>query len=424
MRKQAVLIFSSVVVQRLSMLVMTVLAGRLLGAAELGKFAIVYATCVTLTGFVGDALAATLNRHVASASDQPEAIRFERGSMVLSFCVALALGLALLIALGAPWISRKASGSSELAHYIVIAAVMTVALLPNTVMNALLNALGRNRTAATVATTGAVSSVAMGLLGAYGWGALGMCIGFAAGSLLLSGLYFALLQRVSSVSLISLAQMRQYLSSGLLSSFTVPTLATMALGGPVHWLCMSFVGSSPSGVQQIAVFTAVYQWYSILTFVPYALMNFTVPWLTRSKLNGEAAFRQRAQQVLTLISVGVGALMVGVIFLKSTILSLYGPDFMNEECMLIVLAASGYLAALVTVMNQIAWAAGANWSNFLTAWIYGLTYVMTAFVLVKGWQLQALGLAWGILVASLAQGLLQVYFFMRQRKRLSKPRNE
>lgn len=424
MRKQAVLIFSSVVVQRLSMLVMTVLAARLIGAAELGKFAIVYATCVTLTGFVGDALAATLNRHVASVSDQPASIRFERGGMVLSFCVALALGLALLVALGSPWISRWTSGSSELTHYIVIAAVMTLALLPNTVMNAFLNALGRNRTAATVATTGAVSSVAMGLLGAYGWGAFGMTIGFSAGSLLLSGLYLAVLHRVSSVSLISLALVRQYLSSGLLPSFTLPTLATMALGGPVHWLCMSFLGSSTSGVQQIAVFTALYQWYSILTFVPSALMNFTVPWLTRSKLHGEAAFRQRALQVLALMSVGVGVLMVGVIFFKSTILSLYGPDFMAEEGVLIVLTASGFLAALITVMNQIAWAASASWSNLLAAWSYGLTYVMTAFVLINGWQLQALGLAWGILTASLVQGLLQVYFFMRQRKRLSMPHHE
>lgn len=419
MRKQAVLIFSSVVVQRLSMLVMTVLAARIIGAAELGKFAIVYATCVTLTGFVGDALAATLNQHVASASDQPASIRYERGGMVLSFCVALALGLALLIALGSPWISLWTSGSSELAHYIYIAAVITLALLPNTVMNALLNALGRNRTAATAATAGAVSSVALGLLGAYGWGAFGMCVGFAAGSLLLSGFYFAVLQRACSVSLIGPARMRQYLSSGLLPSFTAPTMATMALGGPVHWLCMSFVGSLSSGVQQIAVFTAVYQWYSILTFVPYALMNFTVPWLTRSKLQGEAIFRRRALQVLALMSVGCGALMAGVIFFRSTILSLYGPDFVAEEGVLVVLAISGFLAALITVMNQIAWAAGASWSNLLAAWCYGLTYVMTAFVLVNGWQLRALGLAWGILIASLVQGLLQVYFFMRQRKSLS-----
>ena len=92
---------------------------------------------------------------------------------------------------------------------------------------------------------------------------------------------------------------------------------------------------------------------------------------------------------------------------------------MAEEGVLVVLAISGFLAALITVMNQIAWAAGASWSNLLAAWCYGLTYVMTAFVLVNGWQLRALGLAWGILIASLVQGLLQVYFFMRQRKSLS-----
>lgn len=407
MWKKALIVFGSAVMQRLSMLVMTMLAARLIGAAELGKFAIIYATCVNLTGFVGEALAATVNQRVASAADQPRHVQYELAGMILSFCVLLSLGLGIFIELFAPLISKLTSGSTELTAYIRISGVMTMFLLPNTVVNALLNAFGRNLAAASVASTGAVASVLLGLLGAYYHGAFGMCMGFATGTLLLSGLYLLVLKHQFSRTFLGVVDMRRYFSSGIFASFTFPTMATMALGGPVHWLCMSFLGSSPAGVRQVAIFTAMFQWYSILTFIPGALMNFTVPWLARAKALGEAMFRRQALRIAVVNLICAGALLLAVWLLEPFILALYGSDFRDEGRVLQILAACGFVGVLTTVMNQILWASGKTWSNLLTASVYGVTYVVSAFVLVKYAEHGVIGLALSILMASVVQGLMQ-----------------
>lgn len=412
MRKQALLVFSSVAMQRFSMLAMTVLAARLIGANELGRFAIVYATCVTLTGFIGESLAATVNQKVASAIDQNIEEQYEWAGMILSFCVAVALGLGILVGFFAPYISRFITGATDLESYIRISGVMTLFLLPNTVINALLNAFGRNLTAAVAASAGAVASVLLGLLGAYLEGSFGMCVGFSVGTALVNIIYLAVLKRQFSRKFINLANLQKYIFSGIFQSFTFPTMATMALGGPVHWLCLSFLGSSDSGVRQIAIFTAMFQWYSILTFIPSALMNFTVPKLARAKELGDSVFRRQAMHIAMASVICAASLLTMVFLLEQFILELYGADFLNEGTALKILAACGFVGSLITVMNQILWARGKTWSNLGTALVYGIVYVVATLFLVKYADYGVTGLAVSILIASLVQSLMQGRFVL------------
>jgi O-antigen/teichoic acid export membrane protein len=417
MRNKALLVFCSTVMQRLSMLVMTIVAAQTIGANELGKFAMVYATCVNLTGFIGDALAATINQRVASAVDQPVQVRYEIAGMILSFCVLVALGFGIIVLLCAPLISIFVSGSTELATYISVAGLMTIFLLPNTVMNALLNVFGRNLVAALVASAGAVTSVLFGLSGAYYHGAFGMCVGFATGTILLSVMYLVVLKYQFLQTFLGFDNVRKYFASSVFSSFTFPTMATLALGGPVHWLCMSFLGSSTSGMRQIAIFTAMFQWYSILTFIPGALLNFSIPLLASAKAHSETFFRLRSLQVIMAVTMVVGVLMVLIVSLKSYILALYGSDFATEASVLVLLAVCGFLAALIAVMNQISWAVGKTWSSLVAAFSYGTVYVISAYVFIEVLHFGASGLGWSILIASLFQCSLQIHFYFAQEKK-------
>ncbi|MCA1324322.1 oligosaccharide flippase family protein [Herbaspirillum sp. alder98] len=417
MRLQALIVFSSAVMQRLSVLVMTILAARIIGASELGKFAIIYATCVNLTGFIGDGLAATVNREVPLAGQRSVNAQYEMASMLMSFCVVLALVLSLLTAVFAPLLSQVISGNADLTSYVRISSVMTLCLLPNTVANALLNSFDKNLPAAIVASIGAVVSVSLGLAGAMRAGSFGMCLGFAVGMVLLSVAYAILLKRYFPGLNLGLPELRNYFRSGVFRAFTFPTMAAMALGGPVHWLCLSFLGSSAAGVREIAIFSALFQWYSILTFIPGALMNFTIPWLARAKVVGEAEFRQRALRIVLLMSGTVGVLLALVVLFEPYILALYGPDFARESGVLVLLAVCGFLAALIAVMNQISWAAGKTWSNLMAASTYGVAYIVSAFVFIRVLHFGASGLGWSILIASLIQGSLQARFSFTNKPR-------
>jgi len=410
MRKRVLVVFGAAVTQKLSVFVMTMAAARMIGAEEFGKFAIVYATCVNLTGFIGDGLAATVNRHLPMAKAQATSAQYEVAGMLMSFCYLLAAVLCLLMLITAPVLSHVISGKTDLASYVRISSLITLFLLPNTVAGALLNSFEKALPAAICSAVGALMAVSLGLSGAIYHGAFGMCVGFAIGTMLQTLMYFFLIKRYFSTTFVHIKYLKMFFKSGIFPSFTFPTMATMALGGPIHWLCMSFLGSSPSGIRQIAIFSALFQWYTILTFIPASLMNFTVPWLAKVKSEREGKFREYALKILLAnVAIGAGLLALVLVFQKH-ILALYGPDFADESEVLVLLATCGLVAALVTVMNQILWASGKTWSNLLTASVYGATYVAATFVLIKVFNQGVVGLVWAILIACMVQGVIQAKF--------------
>src|SRR5450830_1938463 len=410
MRKRVLVVFGSAVMQKLSVLIMTVAAARIIGAEELGKFAIVYATCVNLTGFIGDGLAATVNSHVPLSQKRTSSSQYDMAGMLVSFCVLLAISLCLLMLIAAPMLSRIISGKTDLASYVRISSLITLFLLPNTVAGALLNSFEKALPAAICSAVGALMAVSLGLSGAIYHGAFGMCVGFAIGTMLQTLMYFFLIKRYFSTTFVHIKYLKMFFKSGIFPSFTFPTMATMALGGPIHWLCMSFLGSSPSGIRQIAIFSALFQWYTILTFIPASLMNFTVPWLAKIKSEREGQFREYALKIL-LANIAIGAALLAMALVsKKYILALYGPDFSGEGEVLVLLATCGFVASLITIMNQISWASGKTWGNLLTASVYGATYVAGTFLLVKIFNQGVVGLVWAILIACLVQGMIQAKF--------------
>jgi EPS I polysaccharide export inner membrane protein EpsE len=412
MRSRLISVFGSAVVQRLSVLLMTICAARLIGAAEYGKFAIVYATCTSFSGFIGDGLAATANRYAAVQGEGDDGPAFLAGATIASFALCVALLVGLLTAALAPLFNAMLGHGMALTPFIRLAGLISVFLLFNTVLSALLNTYRHNVAAAWVALLGAVLSAALALLGALRAGAYGMCLGYALGSALSALLAFVLLQRRVALPLLRPRYIGQFLRSGKMQEFTLPTIATMALGGPVHWLCLSFLAASPAGLQRVAVFTVLFQWYSILTFVPSAMMNFTIPFLARARALGAQAFRRAAASVV-LATLGLSALLLAALcLLRAPVLALYGPDFAGEGRLLILLGVCGLLASLITVMNHVAWAAGRSWSNLGSATVYALAYVGAALVCIRFLDMGVLGLASAILLASVLQGAIQSRFFV------------
>lgn len=417
MRTSFIAIFGSAVTQRLSVLIMTVLAARLIGAQEFGKFALVYATSISFSGFLGDALAATANRYAVSAK-APDQGALEAGATVLSFGLLVAVAAGLALTAGAPWLGALLSGGSavDLTAYIRLAGLIAFFLLLNTVLNALLHTYQHNVAAALAALAGSLLSAGAALAGAYRGGALGMCLGFALGSAMSTAIYGALLYRRQPFAYLDPRYIGLFVRSGKIKEFTLPTAATMALGGPVHWLCLSLLASSDDGLRNVAVFTVLFQWYSILTFIPGAMMNFTIPWLAREKsVHPQRAGRAVAAVLLSNLGLST-ALLCGIWLAKPQILALYGPDFTGEGQLLLLLGLCGLLASLIAVMNQVSWAFGRSWGNLISALVYAAAYVASALVFIKWQGMGVLGLGAAILVASLMQGLLQAFFFVANRR--------
>jgi O-antigen/teichoic acid export membrane protein len=406
MRSRAIIIFASSVMQRLSVMALTILASRMLGSDEFGRFAIIYATCINLTLFVGDGLAATANRYMPLLAEQePEGLHRTVGSIV-SAAVAVAVLLAVAVAVSAPVLNQVMSKEIDLQALIHISSFIVLGLIPNTVMNAVLHSVGMNKAAALAALLTALTVLGGGLWGASIGGAYGMCVGFLGGTLIGTACYASLVFRRFGLSVLSPTLAAGFVKSEMFSKFAVPTVATMAMGGPVHWYCLSILSSSPAGLHGVAVFSAFFQWYSLVTFLPAALNNFTIPWLAAH--SGTDAFRKKA---LLIIGVNVAIALCLLLFAyigQDYVVGLYGPDFAGGGNVLVLLAACGVFAVLAAVMNQVAWAGGRSWRNLVVVLVYSSLYVLGAFVFVKLYGLGAAGLAWAILGAGIVQGIIQI----------------
>lgn len=408
MRKRILLVFGAAVMQRLSILIMTIVAARIIGADELGKFAITYATSVNLTNFIGEGLAATANRYIPLADKNSKDSADEIASMILAFTISISLILSAAIGIGAPLINYVIQSDHDLTNYFRMASLIVLFLLPNTVGNALLNSLEKSGSAAISIAIGSTAVMIFGLLGAIANGSFGMCIGLVFGTLVSTVIYWRMLQKLFPISLEFRRHIKKFIESNIFLKFTCPTTASMALGGPVHWVCISILASSGAGIRSVAIFTAFFQWYSLLTFIPSALMNFTIPWLAKAKVNPEISFKRHAIAIVGM-NLGIGVfLMIGIWFFQKIIIGLYGPDFQDEGNVLMLLSLCGFVGSLTTTMNQIFWASGKSWSNLFAASIYGVIYISGALIFINILHMGAIGLGFAILLASLVQGAVQV----------------
>lgn len=404
-------VFGAAVTQKASILILTIVAARLMGATEFGKFAIIYATCINLTCFIGDGLAATMNRYVPLAAKDSDDAAHDIAGMVLSFALLLAFALSAAMIAFAPLLNVLIGAAFDLTMYLRLAGLIVVFLVLNTVLAALLNTFGKYEAAAISSISGSAAVLCLVLVGAQFDGAFGMCLGFCAGTFLSTLVYSWVLRKNFPRPLFTLTYLKKFIRSDIIQKFTFPTTATMALGGPVHWVCISFLAASKTGMHDIAVFTAFFQLYSIFTFIPAALMNFTIPWLANAAQNGH--LRGRAISAIA-IHAGVSGLFLSLIIIfKDNILALYGADFKSEADVLLLLSVCGFLASLIAVMNQISWAAGKTWSNLLTASVYGVAYIVGSIVFIKIFAIGVLGLVIAIFVASLLQGGVQAWLSLK-----------
>lgn len=414
MRVRLFAIVGSAVVQRFAVLLMTVLAARSIGAAEFAKFAVVYATCTSLCGFIGEGLAATANKYCAAADGDGPHGALEKGAGIVSFATLVGCALAALMLIMSEPLSLVLGGGLALGPYFRLGAPIVLCLMLNAVINALLNTFSHTLAAAVASIAGAVATLSLAVGGAVLGGAYGMCAGLAIGSAVASAGFLLALKTRMPYRYFQLSAARAFLRSGKMLQFTVPTTATMALGGPVHWLCLGFLATSPAGLHSVAIFTVLFQWYSILTFVPASTVNFTLPWLARARARGASAFRRAASMAiganLALSVALLGAMWIG----QDLILSLYGPDFKGEAPILMLLGLCGVAGTLVNVMNHVSWAAGRSWSNLGSAVVYALAYVSATFWLVTLSRYGGAGLACAILLASLVQAGIQALAFLRR----------
>lgn len=388
-----------------AMLAMLV-AARLLPVDEFGRLALVHATLNQVVMLASAGLGVGATAFVARAENASA----RRAAFFA--CLKVGAGLTLLATLGVlafAVFGANAMYQTDVSSTFVWGFPLVPGILLGGIAAGALAGLGEFRAAAAIAGFAGVLLVVAAAGGSYLVGADGAIAGFAIASLALAAAQAALVVRRTRTSLrvddsahIELRRVIKFAMPASLGSIAVvPALFF------VNALLIRY-----EGVGEMGLLAVVLQWQAMVLLPQTAVNPALLSHLARST-GADYWARFRSTLALAAALSGIPALLIASA--SPLILAMYGPEYVRGWPVLAVLAASGFLAAVVSTIGNVIvtgasmwWAAGLN-----CLWAVCLVMLAAHWIPEGG----ALGLGLAHLVSYGAHAIACVTFLLWHRGR-------
>lgn len=379
------------VISRGLMLAATVLVARMLGKTVYGELGMIQSTVGMFGAFAGFGLGLTATKHVAQfrQSDPGRAGRIIGLSGLFAILAGSLMALGLLIF--APLFAEHAINAPHLSGVLRIGALMLLVSAVNGAQTGALAGFEAFKTIAYVNLFVGLISFPILVLGAYFGGltgavwALAINLGF---NWLLNHLALRKESRRHNVPF-TLRECSRELP--VLWAFSMPAALSGVVVGPVNWACAALLVNQPDGYNEMGIFSAANQWYSMLLFLPSLLGQVVLPVL--SERLGQTDTRQSKKTLV--LAIKMNALLVFPLVLLASIASpfimnLYGEGFGSGWPTLVVVLLTAGLLAVQMPVGQIITASGKMWLGFAMNCGWALTFIVSTILLL---DLGSLGLA-------------------------------
>ena len=401
--------FISVFFNQGSTFIAAILLARLLGRQQFGEFAVVQGTVVTLANIAALATGSTATKYVAEfRSTDPE-----KAGRILGLCEAVSTGMALLVALvlliGAPWLTDVTLNAPHLAPALRVGAgTLFFATLIGFQTGALAGLEGY-RLLAPAGVVGGLLYVLFAVGFAWRWGVAGGIGGILAAN----ALQWLLLRRLTRIECArhGIAFRRQSLlrERRVILHFALPAALSGFISLPTLWLSQAILARQPDGLTQIALYSAAFNLMSLVRFLPAITNNVGASLLNHQK--GVHDARRYAKMFWSnIVMSGTVALAggVGVYLLGPLLLRLYGEDFQAAYPALGVLLIAVVIEALAIATYQVIQSREKMWISFFGILIpYCLCFILASHTLSPRYGAVGLATAYalGWLVNWIASGL-------------------
>jgi O-antigen/teichoic acid export membrane protein len=349
---------------RAANLLFTIVIARFIGTRGLGEIGMIQATVGVFGTLAGLGLSGTATRFVAE--QRKEGVRAGQTLGLLFRVGLLSSGIALVcLEISAAWVAGGILGAPRLADGLRIAAPLLVLGALNAVVTGAVTGLEAFRPLALVGIAQALLSVAISFaLVSYAgfWGGLVALIANGAGTLALSGK--VLMQEVRERG-IPLSLRSQGGDLGMIWHYAMPSFVASALVVPASWAARSALASRPHGYEQLGLFTAAYQWSTVVTFAPAVLAAVMLPIL----VSDQASVRLQTRYWKNVAVVAGTALLTALVLAIASglLVDVYGPEFAAARPVLLVLlgaavfdAANHALGLALSIQNRMWWTLAIN----------------------------------------------------------------
>jgi O-antigen/teichoic acid export membrane protein len=391
----------------------SVAAARLLGKVQFGEFGMIQGTIAAFGVVAGGGLGMTATKHVAEyRRSHPD----RAGAVIgLTLASAAAIGGAFALALlaGAGAFAAAALKAPHLAAAVRIGSVLLLANTIGAVQAGVLTGFEAFRALARLSAWRSALALPCTVVGLWAGGLGGALWGNVVALGVGAWLGHRALRGETARHGITIAYRAARREWRLLWSFSIPSLLSSALVGPVTWAAGLMLARQPNGYGELGVFSAGNQWRSALVFVPGLMGQVIVPVLASIGIVDQ---RARAARVLKTSILVCGACVVPLVLALwaagGSIMALYGQGFVGRERVLQLSVLTAGLLAVQLPVGHLITASGRMWAGALMNLGWATVLLGGAWLAVEHGS-GADGLALAYLIAYLAHSVW-VFAFARR----------
>lgn len=313
------------------MMIAAVAAAKILGVEEYGQYGMINSTVLMFSSFAGLGLAATATKFIAEykAMDHVRAARIY--SMVSLIGLLSGAIMLVLLFLFSDYLANTQLKQPELSILLKISSILLLTNTVNTIQIGILSGFEDFRNIAKFTLINGIIAFLLNILLTNIWGLKGLVFS----NVIISVIMF-LIYRIGISKNLKSFQIKFRLFGfskeiKVLWEFSLPSMLSGVMIGPVTWLSNSFIISTSSGYYEMGIFNAANQWRNLLLFIPAAIGNVLLPLIIANKNNSNV---ERVNILLGWIIVLF--ISVPILSFPELISVIYGSQYNSNEFKVVI----------------------------------------------------------------------------------------
>ncbi|WPC43289.1 oligosaccharide flippase family protein [Clostridium sp. JS66] len=390
------------VFSKVFLMIASVITARMLGVDKNGEFGVINSTVLMFSTFAGLGLGTTATRFVAEYrnTDKMKCGRIIGMTNLIGIISGIIMAMALVIL--APWLAIQQLNAPHLASGLMLASIMLITNTVNTIQISTLSGFEYFKSIAKLSIIQGLMSFPIYVVFTYFLGVNGLIIGYIIIGCIMLILYEFENNKIRKMYGIYMDIKNAHKELYIMWKFSLPSMLSNVMVGPVTWIGNTFITSSVNGYFQIGIFNAANQWRSVLTFLPTAVGSVILPLIVANKGN------ERLEKINILFGwIMVICFAIPILTAPELISWLYGREFngfqLNVSLLIVVLTCCilSYKEGIARnlVSNNLMW-----WA-FMSNALWGITFLGIL------WHIRVLG-AIGIAIAYLISYFITTVVFI------------
>ena len=389
---------------------------RVLGRTVFGELGIIQSTLNMFATFAELGLGLTATRFVAEFRRKEPARAGRIVAMASLAAVASGTAIAILMVVTSAWAAHVLA-APHLRVAIAVSALALLLMVINDAQHGTLSGLEAFKRLSAVQIAAAIASFPITVLGALYFGLMGAVYGLIASQAVVALWNYRAVRFELASAGVPVRWKEARREAHVLLSFSLPTLCAGAVYVPSMWIANMLMVNTPSGYDQMGIFSAADRWRTAILFLPALLGGVALPML--SSLRGEGASRKYHAVLTTNLGLSVLAAIavaIPVALLAPWIMAGYGPGFAEGRWVLVTLCATSVASAGYRIVLQSLLSRGHVWTMF------SLNLGWATVLLSTEWFLRgrgAAGLALAYLSADATRLVAALFYAYRSQQRES-----